>query len=91
MRAVSISTGHAVSLSANPAADLQAVDARHQDVEDHGVGLAVGLEPVESVGAVHGELDVVALQLESAAERVAHGALVVDDQDFHGAKCAAGS
>ena len=82
--------GHAVSLSADPAAHLQAVDARHQDVEDHGVGLAVRLEPVERVGAVHRELDLVALELEGPAERVAHGAFVVDDQHFHARKCAAG-
>ena len=75
--------GHAVPLSADAAADLQPVDAWHQDIEDHRVGLAVRLEPVERVGAVDCELHVVALQLEGPPERVAHRAFVVDDQDFH--------
>jgi hypothetical protein len=43
-----------------------------------------GLEPVEGLGAVPGELDLVALELEGAAERLAHSPFVVHDQDLHG-------
>ena len=46
-------------------------------------GSGPGLEPVERLLTVAGELDVVALQLEGTAERLAHGAFVVDDQDSH--------
>ncbi len=42
----------------------------------------------ERLGAVGRQLDLVALELERAPERVAHGALVVHDQDLHDANCA---
>ena len=42
------------------------------------------LERCERLDAVVGELDLVALELERAAERLAHGPFVVDDQDLHG-------
>ena len=82
MRAVSISTG---SLLPPPraAGDLEPVDAGHEDVEDHRVGL-VASRAGERLAAVVRELDLVALELERAPQRLAHGALVVDDQDLHG-------
>ena len=40
-------------------------------------------EPVERFLAVAGELDVVALELEGAAERVPDGWFVVDDENLH--------
>ena len=65
-------------------ADLQAVHTRHEDVEDHGVGLVAVLERGEGLQPVVGELDLVALELEGAAQRLAHRPFVVDDQDLHG-------
>ena len=47
------------------------------------VGLGFVVEPLERLVAVLGQLDVVALELERAAQRLAHGPLVVDDQDLH--------
>ena len=47
-------------------------------------GSPLGLEPLERLDAVLGELDLVALELERAPQRLAHGPLVVDDQDLHG-------
>ena len=41
------------------------------------------LEPVQRLLAVGGQLDVVALELEGAAERVPDGGLVVDDENLH--------
>ena len=41
-------------------------------------------DALERVGTVPGELDLVALQLERAAERVPDGGLIVDDEDLHG-------
>jgi hypothetical protein len=64
--------------------DFQPVETGHEDVEDHRVGLAVRLERLERSDAVVGELDLVALELEGAAERLAHRPLVVHDQDLHG-------
>ena len=46
-------------------------------------GSGCGSSRVERLGAVRGELDLVALELERAPQRLAHGALVVDDQDLH--------
>ena len=73
-----------VARAADPAADLEPVQPRHEHVENDGVVLPVRLEPLERLASVLGEVDVVALELERAAERVAHGRLVVDDQDLHG-------
>ncbi len=49
--------------------------------EDHGVGLVSRLEPLERLATVDGKVDLVALELERAPQRVAHGTLVVDDED----------
>ena len=46
-------------------------------------GSGLGLEPLERLRAVLGQLDVVALELEGAPQRLAYRALVVDDQDLH--------
>ena len=64
-------------------ADLEPVDAGHQHVEHHRVRLGLGLEPLERLRAVLGELDLVALELERAPQRLAHGPFVVDHQDLH--------
>src|SRR5205823_8590080 len=64
--------------------DLEAVRARHEDVEDDRVRLRLRLELLQRVAAVHGEPDVVAFELERTPQRLAHGALIVDYQDLHG-------
>ena len=46
-------------------------------------GHAVSAQAVECLVPVTGELDLVALELERAAERIPHGGLVVDDQNPH--------
>jgi hypothetical protein len=65
------------------AGDLEPVQAGHEHVEDHRVGLGLRAEPLERLVAVLGELDLVALQLQRAAERLAHRPFVVHDQDLH--------
>jgi len=45
-------------------------------------------EPLERFRAVRGELDLVALELERTPQRLAHGRLVVHDQDAHRGNCA---
>ena len=72
----------AVARGAQPPADLEAVDARHHDVEHDRVDDALG-ERVERLLAVLGELHVVALERERALQRGAHARLVVDHQDLH--------
>ena len=58
----------------------------HQHVEDDRVrlALAVRLEALERLVAVGSELDLVALELERAPQRLPHGPFVVYDQDLHG-------
>src|SRR5262249_13034621 len=57
-----------------------AVDLGHLDVEQHQIEAAL-LEEVESLPSVLGELDGVALLLESPPEQELVHAVVVDDQD----------
>ena len=68
---------------ADPPCDLEPVESGHEDVEDHRVGLVV-FERGERGEPVVRELDLVALELERAAERLAHRPFVVHDQDLHG-------
>jgi hypothetical protein len=75
--------GQAAASPADRAADLEAVHARHQDVEDDRVRLGLGLEARQRIAAVLGELDLVPLELERAAQRLAHRPLVVDGEDPH--------
>jgi hypothetical protein len=77
-----------MALPAQAPADLEPVHVRHEDVEDHGVRLAVGAQALERLLAVGGELDVVPLELEGASERIANCPLVVDHQDLHSFHCA---
>ena len=75
--------------AAHPAADFEAVHPGHQDVEDQDVrrrGLPV--QTGERLAAVGLELDLVALELERAPERLTHRPLVVHDHDLHGGHCA---
>ena len=74
--------GHAVPAAPHAAGDLEPVQSRHQDVEDHHIRLAVH-DPREPVGPVDGEIDLVALELQRPPEGVAHGAFVVDHEDPH--------
>ena len=75
---------NAVTAPAETPADLEAVDHRHQDVEDDRVGLGLAvLQPRERLAAVGRELDLVPLELERALQRLANGAFVVDNQDSH--------
>jgi len=74
----------AAAAAAHAPGHLEAVHARHEDVEDHRVRLVAGLQFLERSLAVVGQRDLVALELERAAERLAHRPLVVHDQDLHG-------
>ena len=67
---------------AQPAADLQPVDAGHGDVEHDGVDDVLD-EVVERGAAVAGRPHVVVVGGERALERLAHGGLVVDDEHLH--------
>jgi hypothetical protein len=72
-------------LGAQTPTHLEPVDARHEHVEDDGVGLVFlgAAEPCERVLAVLCEVDLVALELERTSERLAHCALVVDNENLH--------
>ena len=72
----------AVAGLAHAPADLEAVEAGHADVEHDGVGRRRG-QPVERLGAICGQLDVIAFERKCALQRGAHGRLVVDNQDPH--------
>ena len=76
--------GNRVPGRAEMAAHLEPVDARHEDVEDDRIGLVRPPESRDGLVSVGRELDLVALELESAPERLADRRLVVDDEDAHG-------
>jgi hypothetical protein len=65
---------HGIPVAANRPADLQAVHAGHQHVEQDGVDMAVRSQPLERLTPVAGQLDLVALELESPLERLPHRA-----------------
>ena len=69
----------AVAGVAQAAADLQAVDPGHRDVEHDRVVAHLG-HAVERLAAVGRQFDVVAVQAQCAVERGPHRGLVVDDQ-----------
>ena len=69
----------AVAALAQAPADLQAVDVRHRDVEDHGL-VGRRSEALERLASVHGLGDLVVLQRERPRQRALDGGLVVDDQ-----------
>ena len=69
-------------------AHLEPVGAGHEDVEDDSVRLRSELEPPKRLLTVLGELHLVALELESAPQRVPHCAFVVDHEDLHRPHCA---
>ena len=73
----------ALPARAQAPADLEPVHAGHQHVEDHASGCCRRLQPVERLAPVGRELDLVALQLERSAERLANRALIVDYEDLH--------
>ena len=70
-------------LAPQGAADLEAVHARHEHVQDDRVRLGLLVEPLERLAPVLGQLDGVALELQGPAQRLSYRALVVDDQDLH--------
>ena len=69
-----------VAVAADRPADLEAVDAREHDVDQHDVG-GVAVERVEGVLAVVGLLDGPALVLEGHLDRGADAFVVFDGQD----------
>ena len=69
--------------AAQPAADLEPVDAGQHDVEDDRVVGGDG-DPVERLFAAAGEVDGVALLGQPAAEQAGQPRLVFDHQDAHG-------
>ena len=62
-------------------ADLEAVHARHHDVEEHEVGPGLLLGHAEALDAVAGGGHGEALGLEGDLEQAADGGVVVDDED----------
>ncbi len=70
----------AVAARAQAAADLEAVEVRHQDVEDDRVELAVR-EPLQRVEPVGGRRDAVPVELERGLDRLADVGVVVDDEE----------
>ena len=71
---------HAVADLAQRPGGLQAVEARHHHVHHDGVRVDAA-DPGEGLGAVGGGRDVVAVELQRAAQRLADGAVVLDDED----------
>ena len=65
------------------AAHLDAVDDGHRDVEHDRVGGGSG-DAREPVGAVLREIDLVALERQRAAQRLAHGTIVVHHEQARG-------
>ncbi len=76
---MSISTGVPVAAFAQAPADLEAVDARHRDVEDDRL-VGRGAEALERLVAVARPGHVIVFERQRAGQRVLHGGLVVDDQ-----------
>ena len=72
----------AVAGGAHPAADLEPVDVRHQQIEHEHVGRR-GCDHVERRAPVRGERHVVSVQPQGAVDGIAHGGLVVDHEDAH--------
>ncbi len=66
-----------VAPRAHAAADLEAVRRGHGHVEDDRARLVAVVDPVERLGAVGGELDLVSLEGQGAPKRFAHGGIVV--------------
>ena len=79
---------NSIASGTKPPAHLETVDARHEDIEDDGVGLRRGTETVERGLAVGSELDLVPLEVERTLQRLANSTFVIDDQDLHGPHCA---
>ena len=70
-----------VGEGAEPAADLDAVEAREHHVEDDDVGVEAAGRPSRAVEPVAGALHEPALALEVAGDQLDDGRLVVDDED----------
>ncbi len=66
---------------AQPSADLQSVQAGHQDVQDHHVGRPAPRQ-FQPIGATMGYIDAVALINQATPQRVRDLAVVVDHQDM---------
>ena len=73
---------HAIAGRAQAPADLEAVDVRHADVEHDGVGHG-GRGLGERLLAALRHLHLVAGERQRAAQSVAHGAIVIDNEDPH--------
>lgn len=67
------------ALGLDPAADLQAVEARQHDVEHHQIGLP-GLGRVDGGRSVHGRLDEEALGPQAGGDGIDDRRVVLDDQ-----------
>jgi hypothetical protein len=71
---------------AEPAADLEAVDARQHHVEHDRVVVVLGPEP-EAVGSVARYVDGVAVLAQATLEQGGHPRFVLDDEHAHQPRC----
>ena len=72
-----------VARGAQRAGGLDAVEARHHHVDHEGVRGLPG-DAGQRLGTVAGQRDGVAVELQGAAQRLAHRPVVVDDEDARG-------
>ena len=75
--------GRAIADGAHPPADLQAVETGHQHVEDDRVG-RVDSERADRLASVDCRRHLEPTQVEQERERLAHGRLIVYDEQTHG-------
>ena len=87
-RAVSIRIGTRLPARAQPPAHLQAVHVRQADVEHERVRQRASRPAVSAAPPFSADDGLVSRQRQRAAQRVAQGAVVVDDQDLHPSHCA---
>jgi hypothetical protein len=73
---------HAVAEAAQAPADLQAIHARQADVQHHRVRDGVN-DRLERLLAVLGHLHLIPAERQRAAHGLAHGPIILDDEDPH--------
>ncbi len=69
-----------MAASPEPPTDGQPVDVGHHQVQDHDIG-ALSSEGVQRRGAVADRLDVIAIELQRADQRLTRGSIIFGQQD----------